>query len=246
MQSPQSTGDSYGAIADKILMPLSHYKEIISALNNVLASRLGKDIDHASIDILDFGCGQGFLLKHLSDSGYVTYGYDISDKLRSISTSNSPNSKIFDSLETIHQKFDVIVLSEVFEHLQDPISVIKRLSALLRKNGILLLTMPNGDRLSLGLHYHKKNHFQPISDIYYTFPEVSSILKICSFRMIYWNSHGPLFPSFKTKNNLIHNIVSKSLLRILEFFYIFLKLDTLKRKTLIVISSYDSSIHLSI
>ncbi len=44
--------------------------------------------------------------------------------------------------------FDTIVASEILEHLEEPYSVIEKISYLLKKNGRILITVPNGNSIA--------------------------------------------------------------------------------------------------
>lgn len=74
-----------------------------------------------SIKILDYGCGAGNNLQMLSSFGEV-YAYD----------SNNEITKFF----------DLIIATDVIEHIQDDSRAINILSYLLKKDGKLILTVP--------------------------------------------------------------------------------------------------------
>ncbi len=97
-------------------------------------------------EILDIGCGNGTLMKHLSFANYT--GMDISDvaiskakvlvKDLSIQNTNLHVSGIFDF--KTDKKFDVIVLSEVIYYF-NPHKLILLLSDLLKDDGVIIITM---------------------------------------------------------------------------------------------------------
>lgn len=92
--------------------------------------------------VLDFGCGEGRLLQALARRfpAAALYGYDVADFLPA-STGIRPLRTIDDLVE----RFDVIVLSHVAEHLVrfDVIDTLRRLLAL---RGLLYLEVPNPAR----------------------------------------------------------------------------------------------------
>ncbi len=74
---------------------------------------------------LDFGSGaSGLLSSMLTEAGYDTLRYD---------PIYHPDNSYMD------KKYDLIVSTEVFEHLDDPISVIRDLSGLISTGGYLAL-----------------------------------------------------------------------------------------------------------
>lgn len=99
----------------------------------------------ASLRILDFGCGNGRLLKHLSGRGFRhVEGFDADPKARAAARSQGFEvHHDLQELESSGRRFDVIVLNHVVEHLDQPIEVLQRLIGLLSDRGVLYLRTPN-------------------------------------------------------------------------------------------------------
>ena len=104
--------------------------------------------------ILDVGCGKGILLHKMKESGFENVvGIDpFIDE-----TINYPNGlkilrKNFDELEG---KFDFIMFNHSFEHMENPLDVIKQSNKLLEKNKYLLLRIPVAD--SCAFKHYKEN-----------------------------------------------------------------------------------------
>ena len=99
---------------------------------------------------LDVGCGEGFLLKHLLDSGHHTIGLDMNDwAINKFNPSAAPHlvkGNVFESLDTFivkSQKFDVIFLKHIFEHLPNPEELLQKLKQVLADPGFLVISVPN-------------------------------------------------------------------------------------------------------
>ncbi len=103
-----------------------------------------------NMKILDAGCGEGHLLFETSkfiDSSNKLYGIDILDvalkkakervKDGDFSLQNLENLKIKDNL------FDVIMCTEVIEHIPNYKKVISELKRVLKKDGLLIISFPN-------------------------------------------------------------------------------------------------------
>lgn len=117
------------------------------------ANLLGKHTDKKRI--LDYGCGTGDFLNHLSKQGWQTSGVEPSATARSIAQSKSLEvSEDLDSLIN-DGKFDAITLWHVLEHIHDLNDTIQNLKSLLKKDGILLIAVPNHD--SLDRHIYKEH-----------------------------------------------------------------------------------------
>jgi SAM-dependent methyltransferase len=107
-----------------------------------------------NLHVLDFGCGTGNLLKLLATQFPQNeyWGADTSDagieasKLlvpqANIHKINLSKGKPF--LETPFRSFDIIVCSEVIEHIEEDLQTLQFLFSLLKKGGGLILTVPSG------------------------------------------------------------------------------------------------------
>ena len=104
--------------------------------------------------LLDFGCGAGGFLMMAKDYASKVAGVEKQDALRALF--NEKNLDIFDNLDEIHDKFDVITMFHVLEHLPDPKSVIKELLNKLKDDGKLIIEVPNEDDALLSLYACKK------------------------------------------------------------------------------------------
>ncbi|MDN6311041.1 MAG: class I SAM-dependent methyltransferase [Psychroflexus sp.] len=91
--------------------------------------------------ILDYGCGTGDFLKFLQDRDYAVQGIEPTEKAQKIASQKG--LKIHASLQEINEKFDVISLFHVLEHVEDFQSLIKQLRGKLNANGILIIAVPN-------------------------------------------------------------------------------------------------------
>ena len=98
--------------------------------------------------ILDIGCGEGSTLLNLNDESNKLYGMDISEEAIELSKNNLTDATYFlgdiTKKETLPaQKFDLIICSEVLEHITDDDIAIENLSSLLKKGGYLIITVPH-------------------------------------------------------------------------------------------------------
>jgi len=117
--------------------------------------------------ILDVGCGNGEKVSKYLSEGAECYGVEINRK--AVEMANAKGVKAFngDLLEQNFDSefFDVIIMDNVFEHLMDPGKILKKTYGLLKKNGILVITIPNHSsftRVLFGrywLGYHVPCHY---------------------------------------------------------------------------------------
>jgi 2-polyprenyl-3-methyl-5-hydroxy-6-metoxy-1,4-benzoquinol methylase len=110
----------------------------------ILSRILKKFINKKKIIILDYGCGVGINLSMLSKYGKVFY-YDKSRLAINYVKKKYYNKKFFiniDELLKYKNKFDLIVATDVIEHIKNDKKEILKISNLLKKDGYILITVP--------------------------------------------------------------------------------------------------------
>ena len=98
------------------------------------------------LDILDFGCGSGFTLGKISSiyPSNILYGFDYNLKnIKNLDKIKNFKKLYSQDILKINKKFDIIILNHVFEHLINPNLYLKKIKNLLKKNGLIVLQMPN-------------------------------------------------------------------------------------------------------
>ncbi|MEQ8361792.1 MAG: methyltransferase domain-containing protein [Cyclobacteriaceae bacterium] len=110
-----------------------------------------KDSIPESGNILDIGCGNGNISIHLGSQGFNVLGVDISEKAINTANQNNSYSNVSfnaigaEELVTSGTSYDAIICSEVLEHLSEPENLLITISLLLKHNGKLIITVPNGN-----------------------------------------------------------------------------------------------------
>jgi 2-polyprenyl-3-methyl-5-hydroxy-6-metoxy-1,4-benzoquinol methylase len=110
--------------------------------------------------VLEIGCGNGFLLKELSNYGGSCVGLEPG---KQIELASQPNIELindfFPSIK-VKGEFDLIIHFNVLEHLENPVEILKEQVKLLGPEGKIIFGVPNcepylnsGD-LSLFVHEH--------------------------------------------------------------------------------------------
>jgi SAM-dependent methyltransferase len=146
----------------------------------------------APLLILDIGCGAGGMLRHLAAFGTVV-GADpapaavafAAEKGLDVRLGGLPDSLPF----APHERFDIITLLDVIEHLDDDAAGLRTVYRLLQPHGRLVLTVPAFDFLWSGhdiVNEHRRR---------YRRTSLAARLEECGFeilRMSYFNT--VLFP----------------------------------------------------
>jgi methionine biosynthesis protein MetW len=96
---------------------------------------------------LDLGCGDGGTVGTWATRHSCSYvGVDVSVTAVSLARARGLNATLIEdaaSLPFDEDSFDVVVASEVFEHLFDPLAAVVEARRVLRRDGVLLVTVPN-------------------------------------------------------------------------------------------------------
>ena len=138
--------------------------------------------------ILDVGCASGELILELKKNGYNNiYGVDVS----SVAIEQCKKKQLDDvfvidgtNISAINRKFDIIIASDVLEHIEDDSFALKQWYSCLNSGGISIIFVPAFMCL-WSEHDTFNNHFRR-----YNQKELNKKLKIASFEIIkssYWN-----------------------------------------------------------
>lgn len=120
--------------------------------------------------LLDFGSGSGQLLEELHSLGSfeTLAGADLMERPRRLAGDVVWSScDLNQPLPYQDGNFDVIVSSEVIEHLENPRAVTREWSRLLRPGGTLILSTPNCESWRSILSLMFQGHFAAFNDLNY-------------------------------------------------------------------------------
>lgn len=126
----------------------------------------------ATVRLLDVGCGTGWFLEVARDRGYVVSGVEIGRELAQF-TSNKLGIPVYAVALTAlpsSEKFDVITLFDVLEHISDPRAMLKSVREHLNPGGIALLFTPNLDSIGFNLLGELSSLVMPAEHLFYFTP----------------------------------------------------------------------------
>jgi 2-polyprenyl-3-methyl-5-hydroxy-6-metoxy-1,4-benzoquinol methylase len=99
--------------------------------------------------ILDLGCGNGYLVNYLIKLGYNAYGTDASEKGIAIAKKTNPERFFLQDISSdnlpaglLGISFDLIISTEVIEHLYNPQAFIQFCQNQLKQSGEIIITTP--------------------------------------------------------------------------------------------------------
>lgn len=141
---------------EHLFMPEDHMEQVYSSKNPLVRffhlgrlDAIVKEIPCRNLKVLDAGCGEGHLLKKLyeSEPARQYYGVDITEVALEKARQRCP----FAHLKKINLSqtgfsagfFDVVISTEVLEHIYEYERVVNELKRILKTGGLLLVTFPN-------------------------------------------------------------------------------------------------------
>jgi 2-polyprenyl-6-hydroxyphenyl methylase/3-demethylubiquinone-9 3-methyltransferase len=101
--------------------------------------------------VLDVGCGTGFLLERLAERGCSGVGIDLSpdsvalaaERLRAIGADDRLEARVGSAYEPPEGPYNLIALTDVLEHLEEPRACLRALRERLAPGGLLVVSTPN-------------------------------------------------------------------------------------------------------
>lgn len=119
---------------------------------------------------LDIGTGIGTMLSVASKRGFVVYGVELSDwaakfaretKGLNVFTGSLKDSKL------LPESFDVVVINHVLEHVSEPCALLVEIHRILKKDGILVIGVPNFGSIMARLQKDKWQSIRPEEHIWH-------------------------------------------------------------------------------
>jgi 2-polyprenyl-3-methyl-5-hydroxy-6-metoxy-1,4-benzoquinol methylase len=103
----------------------------------------------SSLDVLDLGCGKGEVSQQIAANGHNVLGVDINSERIALAKSRTTTPRCRFSVCDVYDigkfgvKFNVIVFSEVIEHIKEGEAALRLIRDLLTTPGQMILTTPN-------------------------------------------------------------------------------------------------------
>jgi dolichol-phosphate mannosyltransferase len=147
------------------------------------------------IKLLDIGSATGYFLNIANEFGFDVQGIEISKEASEIA--NNKGIKTFNGILKdfkTKDKFDVITMLDVIEHVNDPVKDIEIANNLLDKNGLLIINTPDSGSLiasTLGKNWHLV--VPPEHIFYFNKKSISEVLKKNNFEIINITNIGKTF-----------------------------------------------------
>ena len=139
-------------------------------------------------NILDVGCFSGLSLQVIQEHGATAFGVELQEDAARLASARSPgrvaSCDICQALP-FEEKFSAVTLTDVIEHLHDPLLALRSLAASMEPGGVMLLTTPNTHSLVARLLGSLWPSYCPIHHLYLFHPaSIAALLKPAGVELI--------------------------------------------------------------
>jgi 2-polyprenyl-3-methyl-5-hydroxy-6-metoxy-1,4-benzoquinol methylase len=137
--------------------------------------------------ILDVGCATGFFLEVAKMRGWDIYGIEINPHAVRLARKQNGSRIYQGSIEEAKLErsfFDAIAMSDVLEHMVDPLASLQRANAILKPGGLIAITTPNLNSITAHLLGGKWPHFKVEHQFYFSPHSLSDLLERAGFKTL--------------------------------------------------------------
>jgi len=130
--------------------------------------------------VLDYGAGKGELLQKFHQEGRFTKlsGTDLFERPTELPKPIDWYSQdLNEEINLKNEQYDVVVCTEVIEHLENPRLVFRNIHRLLRNQGTLILTMPNQESIRSFAGLLLGGHFASFLEFHYP-AHITALLRL--------------------------------------------------------------------
>ena len=141
--------------------------------------------------LLDFGCGLGALVDYANLNGFSSVGTEID--LDVVGKLSSKGVKVidFDSLVGNSDKYNLISIIEVLEHVSDPKMVLIQLKQKLTSPGMMFITTPNFNALNRRILKGKwRALWYPDHINIFSYASLKKLLEDCGYQIVSIETSG--------------------------------------------------------
>lgn len=166
--------------------------------------------------LLDIGCANGFFLDEARRRGWEVYGLELSKWAANYAREQLNLNVIRGTVGEAKFEdgfFDVIVMSDLMEHLPDPKYSLVKARGMLSNNGILYINTPDIDSLISKILKAKWWGINKFHLFYFSKKTLESMLDACGFKVKKYSAHVRVFSinywlkRFRVYNNILYRFL---------------------------------------
>jgi SAM-dependent methyltransferase len=161
--------------------------------------------------VLDIGASNGVMLDIFKENGAETWGVEPSENAEiAKSKGHKIISEFFEKAKLPIDYFDLVIMNHTLEHLDNPKFILKKIYKILKKDGILLVDVPNaggfgsrilGDKWPYRLPEEHKQQF--------TKKSLTKVFEDAKFEVIYFGSRSGIFEFYNPTREIWEAFITK-------------------------------------
>lgn len=139
--------------------------------------------------VLDVGCAAGYFLEVMKENGWDVTGLEPSDSIRERAAealgADNVRGGLLGQVDFGDQRFDLITMWDVIEHIPDPVAAVREVKKLLAPGGKFLIETQNIDSRAAKTLGPKWQHFKHFEHIYhFNAKTLGDVLTRGGFKMV--------------------------------------------------------------
>lgn len=188
---------NYGAWSSTDVQEVKQIEQAKTAAFKAQLKNLLAFIEPSEKKLLDIGVGGGYLLTVADNLGFDCYGTEISEYWARVVAKKFPQRIFTGPLaenKFENNFFDVVCLTDVLEHLNNPQETLKEIGRILKPAGYLLVISPNSDSSTRKIF--GKNWFQYKYEhvFYFNKKSVSHVFRQAGLKLLKFKNNKKKFP----------------------------------------------------
>jgi 2-polyprenyl-3-methyl-5-hydroxy-6-metoxy-1,4-benzoquinol methylase len=145
--------------------------------------------------VLEIGCSTGILLSIFAENSWQVLGVEPS---KSAEIARSKGIKVlkstFEKVELPKDHFDLVILNHTLEHLDNPVSVMRKINKILKKGGIVFVDVPNFGGISARILGKNWPFLSPDEhNFHFSYPTLRKLVSKSGFTVIHHESRSGIF-----------------------------------------------------
>lgn len=178
----------------------AHFKNIFKKRFNIICCHFERS-RKIPFRVLDIGTSTGTMLDIFKEKGWETWGIEPSQSAKvAAKKGHKIINDYFENLRDGKQEqlpnnyFDLSLMNHTLEHLDDPVLILKKIHKILKKDGLILIDVPNAGGLGSRILKDKWPYRLPEEHKHqFTKQSLSKIFEIAGFQVIHFESRSGIF-----------------------------------------------------
>lgn len=176
------------------------FEERVSIVKNFVATK-GK--------VLDIGASTGAMLDIFKKDGWQTVGVEPSESGKIAEKKGHQIINLyFEKAKLQSNYFDMVVMNHTLEHMDNPVLVLKKVYKLLKRDGILLVDVPNAGGIGSRILGKKWPYRLPLEHKHqFTKESLSNVFEKSGFKIIHFKSRSGIFEFSNPFKELFESLI---------------------------------------